>query len=303
MNNTKTSDVLLRFENETGTGQIEAYEVFPGILLSYSNFHLEQCESNYTQSQNMFGFEYCIGGKIQWDRQDGKSAFLSAGSFMPYDYRQSIGRFLFPQKNYQGISFGIQLSKAQGQLPPNFHIDLERLRERFCMGNNLDLSSSPLATNVLGIVQASLYQTDLHRKLACLQLLLFLQDLQWTEYTAQPIYLPSSQVRKLKQVADIILNNLEHHYTLHELSQTIGIPVTTMRRHFASIYGCSVAKFARKHRVEEAQRLLRETELTTSQIASVVGYDNPSKFASVFRSNTAMTPQSYRKKSREQNGA
>ena len=303
MDHTKDSEVLLCFENETGTGQILAHEVFPGILLSYSNFHLERCDSNDAQPQNMFGFEYCIEGKIQWNTQDGQSTFLGAGSFMPYNYGQSSGHFLFPQRNYQGISFGIQLSKAKGHLPPDFPVDLEHLKDRFCMGNSLDLSASPQAANVLGLVQSSVHQTDLHRKLACLELLLFLQDLQWTKYTAQPMYLPSVQVKKLKQVADLILNNLDHHYTLQELSADTGIPVTTLRRHFTSIYGCSVAKFARKHRIEEAQRLLRETELTTTQIASMLGYDNPSKFASVFRSDTFMTPHTYRLESRGQNGA
>ena len=292
----------LSFENETGTGQILAYEVFPGILLSYSNFHLERCESNYTQSHNMFGFEYCIEGKIQWNTQDGQSAFLGAGSFMPYDYGKSGGQFIFPQRNYQGISFGIQLPISEGQLPPDFPVDLNRLKDRFCMGNSLDLSASPQAANVLGLLQASVRQTDLHRKLACLELLLFLQDLQWKEFLAEPVYLPSAQVRKLKQAAEMILNNLEHPYTLQDISKAVGIPVTTLRRHFTSIYGCSVAKFARKHRVEQAQQLLRETELSISQIASMVGYDNPSKFASMFRSFTSTTPQAYRQESRGQNG-
>ena len=292
----------LSFENETGTGQILAYEVFPGILLSYSNFHLERCESNYTQSHNMFGFEYCIEGKIQWNTQDGQSAFLGAGSFMPYDYGESNGCFLFPQRNYQGISFGIQLPRAEGRLPPDFPVDLNCLKDRFCMGKTLDLSASPQAANVLGLLQASVRQTDLHRKLACLELLLFLQDLPWTQFLAEPVYLPSAQVRKLKQAADLILSNLEHSYTLQDISKAVGIPVTTLRRHFTSIYGCSVAKFARKHRVEQAQQLLRETQLPISQIASMVGYDNPSKFASVFRSFTSTTPQAYRQESRGQNG-
>ena len=302
MDHTKDPGVLLCFENETGTGKILAHEVFPGILLSYSDFHLERCETNYAQSQNMFGFEYCLEGKIQWDTQDGQSAFLGADSFMPYDYGQSCGHFLFPQRNYQGISFGIQLPRAEGQLPPDFPVDLNQLKDRFCMGSTLDLSASAQAANVLDLVQASVYQTDMHRKLACLELLLFLQELPWTQFLAEPMYLPSAQVRKLKQTAEMIMNNMEHHYTMQELSQAIGIPVTTLRRHFTSIYGCSMAKFARKHRVEQAQRLLRETELTISQISSMVGYDNPSKFASVFRSLTSITPQAYRQESRGQNG-
>ena len=38
--------MVLSFENETGAGQILAYEVFPGILLSCSDFHLERFESD-----------------------------------------------------------------------------------------------------------------------------------------------------------------------------------------------------------------------------------------------------------------
>ena len=293
----------MRFENETGTGQIRAYEVFPGILLSYSDFRLERCESTYARSQNMFGFECCLEGKIQWDRQDGQSAFLGAGSLMPYDYEQSSGRFLFPQRNYRGISFGIQPQKAAGQLPEQFPVDLEQLKARFHWGNNLDLSHSPQAVRILGLIQEAEHQTDLHRKLACLELLLFLQDLKWSEAPAVPLYLPSAQVQKLRQAVGLILEHLDHQYTLQELSEAVHIPVTTLRRQFSGIYGCSAAQFARKHRIEEAQRLLRETGLNTSQIAARLGYDNPSKFAAVFRAETRMAPQEYRSMIHEQNGA
>ena len=295
--------MMMRFENETGVGQIQAFEVFPGILLSYSDFELEQCESNYTRSKNMFGFEYCIKGKIQWDRQDGQSGFLGAGSFMPYDYEQSCGRFLFPQRRYQGISFGIQLSKAVGHLPLNFPVDLENLKARFHLGKNLDLSNNLQATYILGLVQQAVHQTDIHRKLACLELLLFLNELKWSENPAVTLYLPNAQVKKMKQVVNMIIEHLDHRYTINELSENFHIPITTLRRNFNMIYGCSVAQFAKKHRVEEAKRLLCETNLNTSQIASILGYDNPSKFAALFRSETTMSPQEYRNKIFEQNGA
>lgn len=292
----ENESMVMRFENETGVGQIRAFEVFPGILLSYSDFELEQCESNYTQSKNMFGFEYCIKGKIQWDRQDGQSAFLGVGSFMPYDYEQSCGRFLFPQRRYQGISFGIQLSKAVGHLPLNFPVDLENLKTRFHSGNNLDLSNHLQAKYILGLVQQAAHQTDIHRKLACLELILFLNELKWSENPATTLYLPNAQVKKMKQVVNMIIEHLDHRYTINELSRNFNIPITTLRRNFAMIYGCSVAQFAKKHRVEEAKRLLCETKLNTSQIASILGYDNPSKFAALFRSETTMSPQEYRNK-------
>ena len=160
MEHKEDSGALLCSENETGRGQILAHEVFPGILLSCSNFQMERCDSSSTQPPNMFGFEYCLEGKIQWDTQDGQSAFLGAGSFMPYDYEKSSGHFLFPQRNYRGISFGIQIGKAKDHLPQDFPVDLEQLKNRFSMGNNLDLSGSPLASHVLGLVQESFSQTS-----------------------------------------------------------------------------------------------------------------------------------------------
>ena len=250
----------------------------------------------------MFGFEYCTDGKIEWERKDGNMAFLGPGSFMPYDYERNSGRFLFPLHRYRGFSFGIQLPRAAEYLPEGFPVDLMQLKQQLQMGRDLDLSEHPQAGTLLALVQATRHQTDMHRKLASLELLLFLQDLQWTEPPATPLYLPKAQVLKMRQMVELMLSHLDHRYTLQELSQAFHIPVTTLRREFTAIYGCSVAEFARKHRIEAAMRLLVETGKSTSEIAALLGYDNPSKFAAVFRSEVGLSPQGYRTESREQNG-
>ena len=76
----------MTFENSTGTGTIDAYEVFPGIFLSYSAFRLEKCESSYARDSGMFGFEHCSEGKIEWELQNWDFAYLGPGTLMPYDY-------------------------------------------------------------------------------------------------------------------------------------------------------------------------------------------------------------------------
>ena len=294
--------ILMKFKNHTGRGQIRAYEVFPGILLSYSDFSLEQYESNYAQKKEMFGFEYCLDGKIEWERQDGRSVFLGPGSFMPYDYEKNNGKFQFPMHHYKGISFGIQTEKIKEALPKKFPVDLLTLKDHLQMGVNLDLSRNPQAAYVLGLVQEAEDQDDIYRKLACLELLLFLRDLKWSEDHASFVYLSKTQVIKVKKAARMILDNLDHRYTLKELSNAENIPITTLRRCFEGIYGCSAMEFAKKHRVEEAKRLLRETNKSTTEIAGMLGYDNPSKFASMFRSITKLSPQTYRDAAFEQNG-
>jgi transcriptional regulator GlxA family with amidase domain len=48
-------------------------------------------------------------------------------------------------------------------------------------------------------------------------------------------------------------------------------------------------------RVKEAQRLLRESELTVSAVAERVGFDNFSHFGKTFKKISSVSPREYRK--------
>ena len=47
--------------------------------------------------------------------------------------------------------------------------------------------------------------------------------------------------------------------------------------------------------MERAERLLANTDLPVGQIAQIVGYQNPSRFAEIFRRNTGRSPAEYRR--------
>ena len=303
INTDENGRMQIRFENSTGTGTIDAYEVFPGIFLSYSNFKLEKCESNYAQDNGMFGFEHCMEGKIEWELQNGDFAYLGPGSLMPYDYERNNGQFVFPMKNYVGFSFGIILSQAEKGLPSGCPVSLIDLRDNLQSGLTLNLSHNAEASFVLGLVYDAATKDDIHRKLACLELLLFLRDLKWQENRSTPLYMPRSQVMKMKEIASFMTENAYHRFTLDELSHKFSIPVSTLRRSFDGIYGCSVYDYMKHYRVEDAMRRLRETDESITEIASILGYDNPSKFSAVFKSVVGLSPLTYKNTFFEQNGA
>jgi transcriptional regulator GlxA family with amidase domain len=48
-------------------------------------------------------------------------------------------------------------------------------------------------------------------------------------------------------------------------------------------------------RIREAQRLLRETELSITEIAERVGFDNYSHFGKMFKRITSVAPRDYRR--------
>ena len=49
------------------------------------------------------------------------------------------------------------------------------------------------------------------------------------------------------------------------------------------------------HRMEQAARLLRETERSVADIAQAVGYDSPSRFSAAFKETYGVLPREYRR--------
>lgn len=55
---------------------------------------------------------------------------------------------------------------------------------------------------------------------------------------------------------------------------------------FHARYGCTITQYIQGQRMERAEQLLANTDLPVGQIAQIVGYQNPSRFAQLFRRST-----------------
>ena len=106
---------------------------------------------------------------------------------------------------------------------------------------------------------------------------------------------PSDPFEIARRVHDELLQNIGQRTTIEELSKQYLINPTTLKAAFKSVYGTSLAAHIREHRMEEAARLLRTSDMTIAQIAQAVGYDSQSKFTSAFKAFFHMLPREYRK--------
>ncbi|MDE6184263.1 MAG: helix-turn-helix transcriptional regulator, partial [Lachnospiraceae bacterium] len=79
------------------------------------------------------------------------------------------------------------------------------------------------------------------------------------------------------------------------LSKQYLMNPTTLKSMFKSVYGTSIAAHIKKHRMEKAAKLLRETDLSIAEIAAQVGYDSQSKFTSAFKETFGQLPKSCRR--------
>ena len=64
---------------------------------------------------------------------------------------------------------------------------------------------------------------------------------------------------------------------------------------FKGVYGCSIAAYMKEYRMNAAAVILKNTQDSVISVAERVGYSNPGKFASAFRSVLGVTPTEYRK--------
>ncbi len=102
---------------------------------------------------------------------------------------------------------------------------------------------------------------------------------------------------KISEITRYINDNFQQPLRLTDLSDTFYISPHYLSRMFKEVTGFAFSDYVTLTRIKEAQRLLRETERSVSDIAEAVGYDNFSHFGKTFKRLTRQSPREYRKSS------
>ncbi len=94
-----------------------------------------------------------------------------------------------------------------------------------------------------------------------------------------------------KYIDDNFLNNL----SIASLSEELGISQYYLMHTFKEKTGYSPMQYIIKRKIGEAQNLLINTDHSVSEIANILGYDNPNYFNMLFTKTIGMPPGKYRK--------
>ena len=106
-----------QFRNETGDGTMTTYEVFPGVVLSFNDFHMERFESSYVADRRLFAIDHCREGRMEYTPGDNMLGYTAAGD-MKLDLRQQhTGTFVFPSHHYHGLTVAFDRDIAAQSLP------------------------------------------------------------------------------------------------------------------------------------------------------------------------------------------
>ncbi|AUU83643.1 AraC family transcriptional regulator [Leclercia adecarboxylata] len=173
---------------------------------------------------------------------------------------------------YIGVAMmqGVELREVSGERDETLSALLEHIRAELYQQNQ---PSGPFIQGIaqaLAVHLARTYRTDAKRHRGGLQAF------------------------KLHRVFKAMRDDLAQPFDLARLACLTGLSEFHFSRVFKQSTGLSPSHYFIRLRMEEARRLLSETDDSIISISLTVGYNSPSHFASAFRRVTGISPSKYR---------
>ena len=108
---------------------------------------------------------------------------------------------------------------------------------------------------------------------------------------------PNARHRQISDIVRYINSHYRERITLDNLSRQFHLSPSHLSRMFKEVTGFGLNEFINQVRIKEAQRLLRTTRYSVTEVAAQTGYDNITHFGRTFKKMTGSSPSRYRKAS------
>lgn len=126
--------------------------------------------------------------------------------------------------------------------------------------------------------------------------------LSWIEYAFDKAVNYVNEVIKSKsvisKVKEFIDNNYDKDITRDDIANYVFLNPDYLTRIFKKSTGLSICEYLTELRIKNSKKLLVSSDLSITEIATKIGYNNINYFSKIFKKSTDITPIEYRKKSR-----
>ena len=182
-------------------------------------------------------------------------------------------------------------------------IDLAALLQNYCPDNKCAVIKTPpmllhIFNELYEASQACRFPSDTtngYLRLKVLELLFLLQHYKPQKQSAAHTCFSGVYIKKIKAIKADITEHWSENPRLKDLSQKYGIGLTVMKDCFKAVYGKPIYAFQKEYKMQKAAQLLHTTEKSITEIASLIGYENPNKFSSAFKNTFGCSPREYRR--------
>ena len=289
------------FEKLPPGSKQERIPLFAGVELSYTDIVSDSFSHRHEALAHVMQVNYCRTGQVVWNMKGGGSIFLNPGDFSVHTLNVCADSSLqFPTGQYQGLAISIDLREASAH-PPELvagtGIFSGLLREKLRLDQTaVFLEKNEQTEHIFAQFYGQPEKLRLpYQRLKALELFLYLARMEFAPQNELAEY-PPEQVAIVREIHSQLLRHMERRITIEELSKQYLINPTTLKAVFKAAYGTSLAAHIKEHRMEQAAKMLRETNMSIAAIAQAVGYDSQSKFTAAFKGAFQVLPRDYRKR-------
>ncbi len=295
-----TSYTSFHLENESGVGDITVYQVFPGMELVYNDMHMAYCNKQQKPAKDVMEINYCKEGRCECSFGEHEYCYMSAGDLSFCSLQENSHQSEFPTAHYHGITITIDFSGITDEMKNVLELlsaNIERIKELSKIQNFTIIR----ANETIGHIFSELYKVPEkirhgYIRVKVLELLLVLTEFDFMDRKTERAHFSEAQIGAVKKIHAFLVEHFDEHYTIDFLSEHYEISPTVMKKCFKGVYGDSVYAYMKRYRLQVAERLLKESQMTIGEIAEKIGYLNPNKFTSAFRAEYGIPPTSFRKK-------
>ena len=279
----------------------EIIPLYPGIELCYLTLSSDPLFVQHKAMPHIIQINYCKAGQMVWEMKNGNRIYLNPGDFSLHTMKACTDSVLrFPSGIYQGLTICIDLQetvKNPPELLRDSRIFETILPEKFCQNDHpVFLAGNEQTETIFSAFYNQPKDLKLsYQKIKTLELLLYLGKTELMPNQRLSEY-QSEQIDIVRKIHEQLTQHIEQRITIEELSRQYLINPTTLKASFKAIYGTSIAAHIKKHRMEKAAGMLRESGMSIAEIAKAVGYDSQSKFTSAFKAFSQCLPTEYRKR-------
>ncbi|SHI72913.1 transcriptional regulator, AraC family [Clostridium cavendishii DSM 21758] len=309
--NCRTSDELLGKKyiigNKYGKGNFSRLKIEEGIELTKSKVNKSELYfDNREYNENILEIGYCYSGDSEIiTMPHNKQYFMKNGCVFIYKALNNVEHFKFKYNNCKTISIHMNFNTIKNVINPIWE---QKIIEDW--NNSIDY----IFKNDILIIKKANYKMEklaqemdeistdnimgyMRLKLKTIEFL----DAFFQECSKKKVLNNSKSYEKeiVIKAQGIINRNIQKSIHIKTIAEDLNISEYKLQEAFKNILGDTVYEYIKKTRIEKAKILLKNTDMSVLEIVNEIGYENPSKFSSLFKRYNNITPLKYRKTNKD----
>ncbi|MBO5606536.1 MAG: helix-turn-helix transcriptional regulator [Treponema sp.] len=276
---------------------------FKGIYCWANDVYCREIPTGYDPGFHGMSFNFCLDGGCEVSLFNGNYVYVRAG-ILSIDTSASKTGHYYPSSRYKGLEIIFDFDEIKNSPLKEFEVlginplsFLEKLEERSVCGSFRTIPSEIWQRKASSLVE-HLINDDISIEDVRYYLieLLFIFSKDEPNLKACDVgFLSKGQRQLASLLEEKACSDLRGHFTLEEFAKEYKTSASSVKKYFTRLYGIPFSAYMRQIRMEEAARLIAESDFSIGEIAEKIGYKNQSKFGSSFKEYFGSSPLEYRR--------